>query len=207
MGIPKERIVRVDKLIDELERKTYFDLPNLPHEKDEIFVDAGGYDGGSSKNFAEWARSFKHIYAFEPDPQNISVCEETLQVIPAGKATVLPYGVWQEKGILRFRSDGTIWSSIESDGNLRVPVTSIDEELGEEHLTFIKMDIEGSELSALKGAEQSIRNNHPKLAISIYHRPEDIFTLPALLLTYHPDYKFYLRHYSLGSVDTVLYAI
>ena len=88
-----------------------------------------------------------------------------------------------------------------------MPVDTIEHILGDVRPTFIKMDIEGSELRALKGAEQSIHKYRPKLAISIYHRPEDIFTLPDLLLSYHPDYKFYLRHYSLGYFDTVLYAI
>ena len=68
------------------------------------------------------------------------------------------------------------------------------------------MDIEGAEIPALKGAEMIIRDVKPKLAISIYHRPEDIIEIPELLLQYRSDYQFYLRHYSLHAYDTVLYA-
>ena len=62
-------------------------------------------------------------------------------------------------------------------------------------------------MEALKGAEKSIRNYHPKLAISIYHKLEDVDEIPRLLLEYYPDYKFYLRHYSLMNCETILYAL
>jgi hypothetical protein len=69
------------------------------------------------------------------------------------------------------------------------------------------MDIEGAELNALKGAEQIIKRYKPKLAICIYHKPEDIWTIPNLLLEFVPDYQFYIRHYSLTCFETVLYAL
>ena len=70
------------------------------------------------------------------------------------------------------------------------------------------MDIEGAELEALHGAEQTIKVYKPKLAISVYHRLKDINDLPEIILGYNPRYKFYLRHYSLLSTsETVLYAI
>ena len=74
-------------------------------------------------------------------------------------------------------------------------------------ITFLKMDIEGSELAALRGAERIIREQRPKLAICVYHKPEDLREIPSLLLSYHPDYKLYLRHYSINETETVLYAI
>lgn len=69
------------------------------------------------------------------------------------------------------------------------------------------MDIEGAELKALEGAENLIRNAHPKLAICVYHKNEDIDQIPRLLLEYYPEYRFYLRHYSVTKAETVLYAI
>jgi hypothetical protein len=59
---------------------------------------------------------------------------------------------------------------------------------------FIKMDIEGSEMEALKGAASTIKNRKPCLAISVYHKPEGIVTIPAFLQNLVPEYKFYLRH-------------
>jgi hypothetical protein len=73
---------------------------------------------------------------------------------------------------------------------------------------FIKMDIEGSELEALKGAKNTIKNQKPRLAISVYHKPEDIFEIPLYLKELVPAYKFYLRHDCLVNLtETVLYAM
>lgn len=90
-----------------------------------------------------------------------------------------------------------------------VPTTTIDE-FAVHHpvprLDFIKMDIEGSELSAPKGAETSIRRWRPKLAIPLYHRPEDLFSIPLWIDSLSVGYKFFLDHYSIHNEETVLYA-
>lgn len=184
----------------------YFDLPELPHVEDEVFVDVGSYDGESACFFADWAKGeYQQIFCLEPDPANQQKIRERMAGRP--NVTIVPKGAWDEATELRFVADGRKQSHVGDEGDTIVPVDTIDHILGDVRPTFIKMDIEGSELRALKGAEQAIRKYRPKLAISIYHRPEDIFTLPDLLLTYHSDYRFYLRHYSLGYFDTVLYAI
>ena len=69
------------------------------------------------------------------------------------------------------------------------------------------MDIEGSEGKALLGARKTITENKPKLAICVYHKPEDIIELPQIVLDMNPNYKLYLRHYSYTDTETVLYAI
>lgn len=88
-----------------------------------------------------------------------------------------------------------------------IQVGTVDKELEGEPVTFIKMDVEGAEREALIGAERTIRKYAPKLAISVYHRPEDIWELPEIILRYNPDYQLFLRHYSLNSCETVLYAV
>ena len=82
----------------------------------------------------------------------------------------------------------------------------LDEFLKGERVTLMKMDIEGAEYDALKGAEYIIKTQKPRLAISIYHDKNHIVDIPALLLSFRSDYKFYIRHYSLLSNETVLYA-
>lgn len=69
------------------------------------------------------------------------------------------------------------------------------------------MDIEGCELDAIRGARETIKEYKPKLAISIYHRPEDVITIPNEILTIRHDYKFFIRHYTFGESETVLYGI
>ncbi len=68
------------------------------------------------------------------------------------------------------------------------------------------MDVEGAELKSLIGAKNTIIKNKPRLAICVYHKPEDICEIPEYILSLVPEYKFYLRHYSSINWETVLYA-
>lgn len=90
---------------------------------------------------------------------------------------------------------------------VEVPVDSLDHLLGDERVTYIKMDIEGAELNALKGGANIIEKYKPKLAISLYHKAEDIYEIPLYLKSLVPEYKFYIRHYTDLWEETVLYAV
>jgi hypothetical protein len=105
------------------------------------------------------------------------------------------------------RDDGDIHFSDEKVANSEVQVIGIDEQFPEENVTFIKMDIEGSEIEALLGAAKLIGRCAPKLAISIYHKRHDIFEIPLLIHRLHPGYKFYLRQLSDSLSETVIFAI
>lgn len=72
---------------------------------------------------------------------------------------------------------------------------------------MIKMDVEGAELESLKGARETILRNRPKLAICIYHKPEDMTEIPLYIKSLVPEYKFFVRHHSNYFAETVLYAI
>ncbi|MNC55831.1 hypothetical protein D3C75_1053850 [compost metagenome] len=86
-------------------------------------------------------------------------------------------------------------------------MVSLDSVLNGQRASFIKMDIEGAEMEALQGAQNTIVKHRPRLAICIYHKPEDILEIPLYLKSLVPDYKFYIRHYSNYTIETVLYAI
>ena len=68
------------------------------------------------------------------------------------------------------------------------------------------MDIEGSELEALRGAREVIRRDKPRLGICVYHRPEDILEIPMFIKELVPEYKLYIRHHSPHLNETVVYA-
>lgn len=118
---------------------------------------------------------------------------------------MLNKGLYNQKGELRFCSNGTA-GTIKDDGDVVVPVIDIDTLVNGNPVTFIKMDIEGSELKALQGAEQTIKMYKPTLAICVYHKKEDIIEIPNYILSIVPEYKLYLRHYSNHTEETVLYA-
>jgi hypothetical protein len=91
--------------------------------------------------------------------------------------------------------------------NTTIEANTLDNIIGEDKATFIKMDIEGAELNAIHGCVSVITQHKPKLAISVYHKKEDIYIIPILLKQFLPSYRFYLRHYTDTAADTVLYAV
>ena len=188
----------------------YFDLPYLIKEKEEIFVDAGCFDGMTTRQFAEWAGdSFIKAFAFEPDSRSIPTIEQNMSdLIQNGQFKLHNTGLYHEKTKLYFNESGVRSGSCLSEmGKTVVPVESIDGVLKGEKISFIKMDIEGAELNALKGASESICRWKPKLAISLYHKDQDIVEIPLYLLEIMPEYQFYIRHYTTAMGETVLYAV
>ena len=92
-------------------------------------------------------------------------------------------------------------------GTVTIETAAIDEIVKDDKVTFLKLDVEGAEMKALQGAKNTIMKNKPRLAVCIYHKPEDIIEIPAHLLSLNPDYYFYIRYYNFSYNETVLYAI
>lgn len=215
-GIREENIINVGKTLYDMGVRQYFDLPYLPHHEKEVFVDAGALNGDTSLRFIEWCHNkFEHIYCFEPDRTNIEKCHKNLEHAESCEGgiqhiseryTIIPKAVYDKKGEISFDVCSNGLSKV-GTGTETVPTASLDEELFGKRITFIKMDIEGAELHALQGARNIIKKQRPTLAISVYHKPEDIIEIPNYILELNTDYQFYLRHYSLFGTETVLYAI
>ena len=95
-----------------------------------------------------------------------------------------------------------------ADSGRRIEADSLDNLLGKAPLTFLKMDVEGSESRAILGSANAIRRHKPKLMVSAYHRSEDLFALPQQIAAIRPDYRFYLRHYRyIPAWDVNLYCV
>lgn len=183
----------------------YFDSKIIHLTEDEIFLDGGAFIGDTVEEFLKQTRGkFKKIYSFEPEK---SKHKEFLNKFSEHKnIELVPYGLWNKKEILKFSSKNTSSSKINPTGNSEVPVISIDEFLNGNPVTFIKMDIEGAELEALRGAVKTIEKCKPKLAICIYHKAFDMVDIPLFLNEIVPEYKIYFRHYSNVASETVCYA-
>lgn len=208
-GIKKESIINIAKTWDDLTKRQYFDVPELECFENEIFVDCGMYDGESSRNFLKWCKNrYSHVYAFEPDYKNIAIGKAHISGnMPESQYTLINSGLWNTVGSVAFISDNDMGSAISINGEEEIHVTTLDNEFEKIEVSFIKMDIEGAELQALQGGCKIISKYSPKLAICVYHKLEDIFTIPQFLLQFSENYTFYLRHYSYVSNETVLYAI
>lgn len=190
--------------------RQYFDLEELEIDiKGEIFVDAGCYDGGTAVDFVKWAgRNAKKIIAFEPDEKNIVNCKKRLKKLDCDYE-LLNIATWDKESVLRFNMnfESGYASKVSNLGNVEVKANSIDNIIGENRVTFIKLDVEGAELKTLQGAIETIKKYKPKLAISLYHKAEDIIEIPLFLEGLDLDYKYYIRHYQTRRCETVLYAI
>jgi FkbM family methyltransferase len=185
----------------------YFD-PVMALGSDETFVDCGAYTGDTAEIFMRNVESkYGHYFAFEPDANNYKKADAFLSDKP--NTTLIPKGLWSCETTLNFKDGYTSSSGVSDEGESSVEVTSIDSYFADKQCvpTIIKMDIEGSELEALKGAEQVIREHKPKLAICIYHKPEDLYEIPEIIKSYRDDYKFYIRLYTDTFAELVLYAI
>lgn len=185
--------------------KQYFEC--LTFSDKEIFVDAGCYDCGTILEFQRKTDfKYKKIYSFEPEPKLYENCKKIIRNQEIRNCELINKGLWNAREELHFLSMD-VGSRIEKNGKHIIQTRALDEFFeNKEPPTFIKMDIEGAELMGLKGGKNILETHAPKLAISIYHKSEDIFTIPEYILSVNAGYKFYFRHYSSVYWDTVLYA-
>lgn len=205
-GVEENRIIDAGRMMLELFDDQYFDLPYLTHDENEVFVDVGCFDGMTVQNFIRWCNGkYKEILSFEPDEKCYEKCKTALKDVK--NLTLENTGLWSKEDILHFHETGVSDSHVDINGETQIRVGKLDDIAYGRKISFIKMDIEGAEKEAIMGAEEIIGNQKPKMAVSIYHKQEDIWELPKLLLEINPDYKFCLRHYSLRDAETVLYAV
>lgn len=208
-GVEESRIHLMSPYLFAMQKEQYFNTDFLKFQKDEVFVDAGCCDMQTSLMLQKHCESIKKIYAFEPDRKNYEICKKIAkEYFPETDVSVICKGTWSDNKTLFFDATSDGASHISEQGNDSIEVTTIDEVVdGSLPVTFIKMDVEGAELESLKGAKETIQRDKPKLAICIYHKPEDMYDLPLYIKGLVPEYKLYLRHHSNGNGETVLYCV
>lgn len=186
-----------------LEDQQYFeDFLFFGH--DEIFVDVGCYDGKTTLDFVEKCkRRYRSIHCFEPEIGNFHKMKKNLSDIP--RIMFYCMGLSDRREQLHFIANGSA-SCASEQGEICIEVDALDSILSDP-VSFIKMDIEGGEEKALRGCAQIIRTHHPKLAISVYHRANDFWKIPELVFSIRDDYALYLRHYTEGKDETVMFFI
>ncbi len=186
----------------------YFSNGIISFDKNETFVDCGVFDGETIKEFiGRNNNTYEYVYGFEPDSNNYKRSMNNLKSIAPGKIEIYNLGSWNKKDILRFNSISERVSEIDPNGSVEVKVDSIDNLITDRCISFIKMDVEGAELNSLKGAENNIKSNKPKLAICLYHKPEDIFEIVHWIYSLGLGYKFYIRLHTRFSQELVLYCV
>lgn len=161
---------------------------------DESYLDLGAYRGDTIDELLHYSGGgYRDITALEPD-------KKTFAKLKAHAGTwqrvhLYRMGIWSEDTDLPFDSALGRGSNIRQGGSELLPVTKVDTLYKRRRLTYLKMDVEGCEREAIIGAAETLRRDRPKLNIAVYHRSEDIFSLPLLIHSIEPDYQFFLRQH------------
>jgi FkbM family methyltransferase len=193
-----------ESVSDEYSRQ-YFDVDLIKFSGKDVFVDLGAYDGDTAEKFIEFSgNSYSKIYLFEPDENLLKRAASRLQDF--NSIEFIQAGAHSSDGELRFAASGRTNGAFSDVGELVVPVRKVDGAVAEVP-TLIKMDIEGAEENALRGAADILRTARPRLAIAAYHFAPDLWHLVDVVREINPTYTFYLRHYSETGLESVIYAI
>ncbi|MDD4735021.1 MAG: FkbM family methyltransferase [Kiritimatiellae bacterium] len=201
---------------------TLFEIEQYAHypsetfvEEGDVVIDGGGCYGDTATYFANKAGASGAVHVFEFVPSNLEIMRKNLELNfdLEKRVTIAEKALWNRSGqsvYVRDNGPGSSVSMEHKDGfDTQTQTVTIDDyvaQTGLKKVDFIKMDIEGAEGNALLGAEHTIRSMHPKLAICLYHSPKDFVRLPRLIDQYCPDYRFYLKHATMHSEETVLFA-
>ena len=209
---PRDKLVPYDAFTDNLAVNTggkYFDRGIIRLGSGEIFADIGAKDMETSIVFGEMCGyRYEKIYAFEPDPRCYEICRENLCFFPKGSVKLSSAALSDKVCDLPFmfhREPGN--STARQDAPNSVSAVTLDNFLSGRPVTFLKLHVEGSELAVLRGAAVTIRTHHPRIAATVCHNPSDILDIPYFILSLNPAYGLWLRHYSSGEQETVIYAV
>lgn len=193
-----------------LHRRQYFyevgDVRVMP-EPGDVVIDGGACTGDTALVFSNAVGPAGKVYSFDPVKDHIDILRYNIAQFPYQNVVAMPYGLSDHEADapLIVTDHYAPGFSVEATP---VPLTSLDSlvERGQiDRIDYIKLDVEGAELETLKGAAQSIRKFRPKMAISLYHKPDDIFSLLLYVKEHFDFYKFYIGHYTIHQEETVLY--
>ena len=185
------------KYLTEIEtpRNEVFKILDL---KNESFLDLGAFNGDTVQEFVNYCPDYKNIVALEPDLRNFKKLTENTKSIE--NITLINKAISDKVGTVKISKNKGRGNS-ESGKTVETATTTISEISKINPVTFVKMDVEGAELSAILGGVNLIKQK-PKMHIAAYHKSEDIFTLPLEVLKINPDYKIYMRkHKALPAWD------
>jgi FkbM family methyltransferase len=171
-------------------------------------VDLGAYTGDSIRQLFQFAQDVNWVEAVEPDEKSFKKLSAFARECN-GKVRAIHAAAWNRDEEALFSSEGNRNSSLfGSKGKEIVPTLSVDRLLSGRSCDFLKMDVEGAEWEALQGSVDTLKKYCPDLAVSVYHRSEDLYRLPLLVHDLCPTSRLYLRRPEyIPAWDLCLYAV
>lgn len=190
--------------------------PAIRVKKGDYVIDAGGCWGDTAIYFAHEAGESGKVFTFEFIPSNLRIMKKNINMNDhlRDRISIVKNPIWQSSEKRMFYVDNGPGSSVNEEKQcetaVEIPTLSLDDYFLEKkipRIDFVKMDIEGAELDALKGAEELIKKYRPILAISIYHKPEDYYQIIEYINSLSLGYRFYLDHFTIHLEETILFAV
>jgi FkbM family methyltransferase len=217
-GYPLQLYMRSIGIYYDFIYKGYFYEKNgvsIKVEEGDHVIDGGACYGDTALFFAHHAGKKGRVYSFEFVNDNIRILEKNASINPElhDRIQLVAHPLWSSSGVPVFYESNGPATNVSmnkkiSDKSFEVPTASIDDLVGSgkiEKVDFIKMDIEGAEVEALKGAIKTITKFKPKLAICLYHRESDFQTIPEFIKSLDLGYRFYFNHYTMHAEESVLF--
>lgn len=177
----------------------------------DVIIDGGGCWGDTALYFANKAKETT-VYTFEFTPSNIKVMEKNIALNEANNIKIIPKAIFDVSNEVYYLVDkgaSSFFTKEKTSDAIQIQTITIDDFTKEEDVSkidFIKLDIEGSELKALKGAVETIKKWKPKLAIAVYHNPVDFQEIIQFLSELNLGYRYYLDHFTPSIAETIVFA-
>lgn len=181
-------------------------------EKQNVMVDCGAYIGDTLEDLLYKTKydQFERYDCYEMFPSTYKELRRMIENLPReiqNKVRSYNVGLGEKNAVAYAVSGPTAeHGCILCNGDTEVIIASLDDLYQNEDVTFIKMDIEGSEQAALRGAKKLIKRCRPMCVICVYHTFSAFWEIPQLLKEYVPEYRMILRHHTTNWPDTVCYA-
>lgn len=165
----------------------------------EASADLGAYNGDTIRELANYAPNLKAVYAMEPDRRTFKKLSDYAETEKRFKVICSKLAAWNKEETLYFDESGNRNSNISDIKTGKkisdVSAATLDGLLCGKSINYIKYDVEGSEREAIEGSKETIMNFSPELLVSMYHRSEDMFSLPKMVYRLYDNPKFYLRRF------------